>query len=141
MAKSQEAPIPQIPRNLRNYGIFEPWAESAPPPWLVGLMVLLVPTESCCILLRYHSHSSLNIANVLGQSHQYIHFNCSQLTYTMENAYWRYKPIRSMSGKISHSSKTSIHRKSHWSAIRYLSRLHTTITPCIVAIFVPVSNF
>ena len=31
MAKSQEAPMPQIPRNLRNYGISEPWAESAPP--------------------------------------------------------------------------------------------------------------
>ena len=32
MAKSQEAPISQIPRNFRNYGISELWAESAPPP-------------------------------------------------------------------------------------------------------------
>ena len=37
MAKSQEAPMPQIPRNLRNYGISEPWAESAPPPGPIGL--------------------------------------------------------------------------------------------------------
>ena len=38
MAKSQEAPMPQIPRNLRTYGISEPWAESAPPLWLIGLI-------------------------------------------------------------------------------------------------------
>ena len=31
MAKIQKAPMPQIPRNLRNYGISEPWADSAPP--------------------------------------------------------------------------------------------------------------
>ena len=30
MANSQEAPMPQIPQNLRNYGISELWAESAP---------------------------------------------------------------------------------------------------------------
>ena len=39
MAKSQEALMPQILRNLRNYGISEPWADSAPPlpPDLIGL--------------------------------------------------------------------------------------------------------
>ena len=32
MAKSQEVAIPKILRNLRNYGISKPWADSAPPP-------------------------------------------------------------------------------------------------------------
>ena len=31
MAKSQEVPMPQIPWNLRNYGISEPWADFPPP--------------------------------------------------------------------------------------------------------------
>ena len=40
MAKSQEASRPQIPRNLRYYGISEPWADSAPPltPDPIGLI-------------------------------------------------------------------------------------------------------
>ena len=41
MAKSQEAPRPQIPRNLRNYGISEPWADSAPPE-MIGLKIYIL---------------------------------------------------------------------------------------------------
>ena len=40
MAKSQEAPMSQIPLNCRNYGISEPWAES-PPLWLIRLKVAM----------------------------------------------------------------------------------------------------
>ena len=40
MVRSQEAPMFQISRNLRKYGISKPWAKSPPPLWLIGLNTL-----------------------------------------------------------------------------------------------------